>query len=102
MEHASTLVDDLRTRGVRVTPQRAIILETIAQLPGHVTAEEIYAAVQEVSPYISLATVYRTLDLLKEIGLITESRMSKSTSRIRAKGPCDAPPCGLSRLSAHL
>ena len=40
------LLDALRARGLRVTPQRAIILEAIEQLPGHMTAEQIYTHVQ--------------------------------------------------------
>lgn len=75
----SELVRDLKTRGVRVTPQRAIILQAIEQLPGHMTADEIYVAVQDVNAYISLATVYRTLELLREMGLVTEARMGTTT-----------------------
>ena len=79
MNDNGNLVRDLKLRGVRVTPQRAIILEAIEQLPGHMTAEEIYNAVQAVNAYISLATVYRTLDLLREMGLVTEARMGTTT-----------------------
>jgi Fur family ferric uptake transcriptional regulator len=78
MSGQSSLLDDLKARGLRVTPQRAIILEAIENLSGHITAEEIFARVQRVNAYISLATVYRTLDLLKEMGLVTESNMGAS------------------------
>ncbi|HRV91220.1 MAG TPA: transcriptional repressor, partial [Anaerolineae bacterium] len=71
----SELVNDLKERGLRVTPQRAIILEAIEGLSGHITAEDIFGVVKEVNSYISLATVYRTLELLKELGLIIESNM---------------------------
>ncbi len=76
----SRLIDDLKTRGLRVTPQRAIILEAIEGMTGHITAEEIFDNVQQVNAYISLATVYRTLDLLKELGLVTEANMGTSTA----------------------
>lgn len=76
----SHLVNDLKERGLRVTPQRAIILESIEGLSGHITAEDIFGVVKEVNSYISLATVYRTLELLKELGLITESNMGTSTT----------------------
>ena len=79
------LIEDLRARGVRVTPQRAIILEAIEGLSGHVTAEEIFSEVQRVNAYISLATVYRTLDLLQELGLVTESNMGTTTSHYALK-----------------
>jgi Fur family ferric uptake transcriptional regulator len=71
----TTLLDALRARGLRVTPQRAIILEAIEQLPGHMTAEQIYTHVQQVNSYINLATIYRTLELLLELDLMTEADM---------------------------
>lgn len=74
------LIHELKARGYRVTPQRAIILEAIEGLSGHMTAEDIFEVVQHTSAYISLATVYRTLDLLKELGLITESHMGTTTT----------------------
>lgn len=79
MSDTESLVQNIKARGVRVTPQRAIILDAIEGLNGHVTAEEIYSAVQNVNEYISLATVYRTLELLRELGLVTEARMGTST-----------------------
>ena len=69
MAGTERLIDTLKSRGIRVTPQRAIILAAIEQMPGHVTAEEIFDSVQRVNSYINLATVYRTLDLLRETGL---------------------------------
>ena len=72
------LVEELKRRGVRVTPQRAIILEAIEQMPGHITAEDVFTAVQRVNRYINLATVYRTLDLLRELELIIETDMGAS------------------------
>ena len=48
-----------------MTPLRAIILEAIETRPGHLTADEVFAAVQKGYGYINLATVYRTLDLAK-------------------------------------
>lgn len=75
-----TLINDLKDRGMRVTPQRAIILEAIESLPSHMTAETIFDVVKSVNAYVSLATVYRTLDLLKELGLVTESHMGTGTA----------------------
>ena len=74
------LVDEIKERGVRITPQRAIILEAIEEMPGHVTAEEVYARVQQVNAYISLTTIYRTLDLLCELGLLTQTNMGTATT----------------------
>jgi Fur family transcriptional regulator, ferric uptake regulator len=72
---ALNLVQRLRSRGLRVTPQRAMILRAIEETPGHITAEEVYTAVHRVSPYVNLATVYRTLELLRELDLITVADM---------------------------
>lgn len=75
MSTSPTLLDTLKSRGLRVTPQRAIILNTIEHIPGHMTVEQIYEQVQRVNSYINLATVYRTLDLLRELDLVTEADM---------------------------
>jgi Fur family ferric uptake transcriptional regulator len=83
------LLEELKSRGIRVTPQRAIILTAIEQLSGHITAEHVFAAVQKVNSYINLATVYRTLDLLKELDLVTESDMGMGATQyaLRTHGP---------------
>ena len=79
MSHTSgTLIKEIQTHGMRVTPQRAIIFEAIEKLEGHITAEEIFAEVQKVSTYISLATVYRTLELLQELNLIIPTNLGGS------------------------
>lgn len=75
MTTAPSLVGALRSRGIRMTPQRAMIVEAIEAMPGHITAEEVYREVQRISPYVNLATVYRTLDLLGELDLLTVSDM---------------------------
>ena len=78
MKEQHDLIAELKERGIRVTPQRSIILEAIESLPGHVTAEEVFKVVQGVNAYVSLATVYRTLDLLRDLGLVTEAHLSKT------------------------
>lgn len=70
---------------MRITPQRAIIFEAIEKLEGHITAEEIYAEVQQVNAYISLATVYRTLELLQEMKLITPTNLGGSQTYFALK-----------------
>lgn len=69
MSHCHTLLDILRQRGYRLTPQRELIVEALAHAGGHVTAEEIYAQVSSRVHTINIATVYRTLDLLVATGL---------------------------------
>lgn len=60
-------------RGYRVTPQRMMILEAINNSSLHISAEEIHSQVHAKYPYIDISTVYRTLQLLKEMGLVIET-----------------------------
>ena len=55
---------------MRMTPQRSIILEELRKTRGHPTADQVYSRVRRRLPRISLATVYRNLDLLAQAGLI--------------------------------
>lgn len=61
----------LRDRGFRLTPQREIILHVLHEDMEHPTAEEIYARVSSVSAAIDLSTVYRTLELLQGLNLVS-------------------------------
>lgn len=72
------LVALLRARGHRVTSQRLVILRELRRRATHSTAEEIHAAVRESLPGTATPTVYATLDLLVDLGLLR---------RIDAGGP---------------
>lgn len=63
----------LRTRGLRWTPQRRIILEVLAGVDGHVTGADLVEGCRALDPTTTPSTVYRTLDLLEEIGLVSHS-----------------------------
>lgn len=65
----------LRKRGYRLTPQRFLIMSVIQEAGEHLSVEQIATRVQERSPYISLSTVYRTLELLRELGLVRENHL---------------------------
>ena len=60
----------LKASGMRATSQRALILEVIRR--GHLDADEIYRQVRRKRPRLSLSTVYRTLRMFKELGLVEE------------------------------
>jgi Fur family transcriptional regulator, ferric uptake regulator len=60
----------LRQQGHRVTPQRLMVLDVVKRNGQHLTADEIYAAVLPQHPYVNIATVYRTLQWLQEVGLV--------------------------------
>lgn len=85
MIEGKDLIHDLKERGTRVTPQRAIILSAIENISGHFTADELFSEVQKVSSYISLATIYRTLEMLREMQLVSESHMGTSTTHYALK-----------------
>lgn len=65
--------ETLREQGYRLTPQRLMILAAIHASEHHISAEEIYAQVHAKYPNVNISTVYRTLELLKELELVTET-----------------------------
>lgn len=70
MSCGERLAKQLRERGFRVTPQRRIILETIAHTGGHLSVQEVYLATCERLPGLNIATIYRTVDSLHKAGII--------------------------------
>src|SRR3712207_1005558 len=60
----------LRRQGHRLTPQRLMVLEVIKSGGRHLTADEIHAAVVAQHPYVNIATVYRTVQWLQDVGLV--------------------------------
>lgn len=64
----------LRAKGYRLTPQRQLVLEAIAAL-GHATPEQILVQVRETAGGVNISTVYRTLDLLEELALVTHAHL---------------------------
>ena len=62
----------LQEKGYRLTPQRIMVLDALHSVDSHISAEEIYTKVKAKYPYANISTVYRTLELLKELGLVTE------------------------------
>src|SRR5438046_10347682 len=66
--------EQLRARGYRVTPQRQLVLEAVARLD-HATPEEIGAQVQQTARGVNISTIYRTLELLEQIGMVTHTHL---------------------------
>ena len=63
--------DMLRKKGLKVTNQRMLVLEIMAERPGeHLTAEEIYDLAKKKCPEIGLATIYRTVQVLVDLSVI--------------------------------
>jgi Fur family transcriptional regulator, ferric uptake regulator len=70
----STLQQELRAQGYRLTPQRQMVLEAVTAL-GHATPEEVAKAVQDKAPGVNISTVYRTLELLEQLGLVSHTHL---------------------------
>jgi len=77
MTHCHTILNKLRERGYRITPQREMIIQAIAHKPEHITAEEISDQLQKHTGAINIATVYRTLDLLWQEGFACRNDLSE-------------------------
>jgi Fur family ferric uptake transcriptional regulator len=70
----SVLRRELHQRGLRMTPQRQLVLDAVRDL-GHATPDQICARVQRVAPAVNITTVYRTLDLLERIGVVRHTHL---------------------------
>ena len=66
------ILEKVRSKGYRLTPQRTLILSIIAGSRGHMGVDYIFRQAQRSYPYLDLATVYRTVRLFKTLGIITE------------------------------
>ena len=64
----------LRARGYRVTPQRQLVLAAVTKLE-HATPEEIWADVQQTASGVNISTIYRSLELLEQLGLVTHTHL---------------------------
>jgi Fur family ferric uptake transcriptional regulator len=81
MRPVEQLCEVLRARGLKVTPQRRLIFEALQESSEHPSAEDIYQAVTEVMPDISVATVYHTVNDLVTMGELVELDLGEGKSR---------------------
>lgn len=75
----------LLEKGYRLTPQRIMVVDALHGAKRHISAEEIFERVREKYPYANISTVYRTLELLKELGLAAEISMGDGITRYHAR-----------------
>jgi Fe2+ or Zn2+ uptake regulation protein len=73
------LVSALHERGMRVTPQRVVLHRALLELDRHVTADELLDAVGDRLPNVSLPTIYATLELLEELGMVRRVQRAGTT-----------------------
>jgi Fur family peroxide stress response transcriptional regulator len=85
------LIDRLRERGCRLTPQRRAVIQILVESQDHPTVEQIYEQVRETFPMTSLATVYKTVALLKEMGEVREIGFGEGGNRYDGFDPSPHP-----------
>jgi Fur family peroxide stress response transcriptional regulator len=95
MSDIQTRIDSMRIkmkeRGCRITPQRLAILAILAESKGHPSVEGIYERVKANFPTTSIATVYKTVSVLKELGEVLELEFSHDHNRYDGARPYPHP-----------
>ncbi len=74
----------LRERGHRITPQREAIIADVMRAEGHITPQAVARRVQRRMPAVNASTVYRTLNLLEEVGVVQHSHLERGAEYHRA------------------
>jgi Fur family transcriptional regulator, peroxide stress response regulator len=87
----TALLEKLRKKGYRITPQRAAILKTFSESHDHLSVEQVYEHVKPAFPMTSLATVYKTVAMLKEEHEILELGFAGESSRYDVINPHPHP-----------
>ncbi|MBN2146308.1 MAG: transcriptional repressor [Anaerolineales bacterium] len=75
------LIQRLKEHGCRITPQRMAVLKIMLTSEEHPTVEEVYNRVRSAYPMTSMATIYKTVALLKEMGEVMEIGMGHGSNR---------------------
>ena len=85
------ILKKLKETGHRITPQRIAILQILAESRGHPSVEDIYEKVRVNFPTTSLATVYKTITVIKELGEVLELEFSYGHNRYDGNNPYPHP-----------
>jgi len=80
-DYDSSIIKALRGKGYKATPQRIAIGRLVLNDHSHPTAKNIYEKVKKIYPTVSLATIYKTVQVLKETGLIQELNLPNDQTR---------------------
>lgn len=84
---ANEAIDALRGRGVRMTPQREAVVRAVFGARGHVTAESVHASIRRRMRGVNLTTVYRTLQLLEDLGFVDHAHLGHEAATWTPAGP---------------
>ncbi len=82
-----TMLDSLRESGYKLTPQRRAIVEVVLSAEKSLTPQELHAVLSEKHPEIGLVTVYRTLEILNQLGLLCQFHPEGSARSFKAGPP---------------
>ena len=85
------IINKLRAHDFRVTPQRLAVLKAFLTNADHPSVEDVFEQVRKDYPTTSLATVYKTVNLLKELGEILEIRLTAERNRYDGRKPYPHP-----------
>ena len=77
----SRTVNHLRRLGYRLTPQRLMVLASLGKAPSHVSVEDLHAQVRQHYPRMPISTVYRVLELLEALSLVTKTDLGDGRVR---------------------
>jgi Fur family peroxide stress response transcriptional regulator len=77
----ASAIEALRTKGYKATPQRIAICRIALNSRAHPSAKEVYAEVKKIHPTVSLATVYKTLEVIRDLDLVQEINFPKRQAR---------------------
>jgi len=75
---------ELREKGLRLTPQRELVLQAVRDL-GHATPEEVATKIHQTHPGINLSTVYRNLETLENVGLVQHTHFGHGGATYHAE-----------------
>ena len=84
-EQRDALRDTLHERGMRMTPQRQLVLDAVLELE-HATPEQVCQRVRRTTPTVNITTVYRALDLLERLGLVRHTHLGHGAPIYSALG----------------
>jgi Fur family transcriptional regulator, ferric uptake regulator len=80
MQDLQNLIERVRQTGCRLTKQRAVILQALCELDGHAGVEAIYERVAQHRRDVDLSTVYRTLEMLRDLRILSQTDLGRGFS----------------------
>lgn len=83
-DRAAEVIRDLRAAGLRLTPQRQAIVAEVMRTRGHINPAEVARRVQASMPGVNASTVYRTLSMLEDVGVLSHSHLERGPEYHRA------------------